>query len=59
MCCGCKMVDFPITPAVTASLRKGQSQNATDGICECFFPICTVVVLQRLCGHISVKEQHH
>lgn len=55
MCCGCKMVDFPIAPAVTASLRRGQSQSATDGIHKCSFPH-TAVVLQRLCGYIRVKE---
>jgi len=56
MCSGCKEVDFPIAPAVTTGLRRRQSQGTTDGIPKRSFPICTVVVLQRLCERVSVEE---
>lgn len=45
------MVDFPITPVVTGSLKRGQSQSTTDSIRKCSFSIHTVVVLQRLWIH--------
>lgn len=47
-CYGCRMFGFPITPAVRAIFRRGQSPGAGDGIYKCSFPLWRVAVLHRL-----------